>query len=429
MTIIYKAAHILTPQGSSPLKVLSPGYLVVDDGGKIVAVSKTDPRLKFPKARRRDLGEAYLVPGLIDTHTHVPQYAFAGLGESTLLTWLQKYTFPQEVRFSKAEIARFESRQFFRECLRNGTTSVVAYVTSDREATHIAFEEAKRSGMRAFLGLVLMDRGPEKRLLRGARSALSDCKRLHKRWHTPNGRLQFVVTPRFALSCSRELLEAAGRFAVDNNLYLQTHLSESVEEIREVLKFHSWAKSYTDVYARTGCLHKKALLGHCIHLTKSEIELVKKFNSIVVHCPTSNRFLASGTMPLKSYLSQNISVTLGTDVAGGYNLSMFHEAREASEAAKNLKNPIDLERIFYLATLGAAKALGIDDRAGSLEVGKDADFVVLDATSVHPLGREANCYLNARETLARFIYRACPNMVRETHICGKRVFQNNFRYG
>lgn len=416
-------ANIFTSKSPLELTFFKQGYLVVDAQGTIVSLSKKDVRSKFPGAKFVDWSSRYIIPGLIDTHTHLPQYAFSGLGDSTLLSWLKTYTFPQEAKFSSKSHAELEAKHFFQSCLALGTTTVVAYVTSHKEATDVAFSVAEKVGMRAFLGQVLMDLNAPKGLLRKTKEAIADNESLVARWHgKAKGRLQFVVSPRFALSCSKQLLYAAGEFAKANKLLLQTHLSENRDEIAAVMWTHSWAKNYTDIYHQSGCLGKRTLLGHCIHLSPSELSVVKKTQSILVHCPTSNRFLASGSMPLRKYLNAGQRVSLGTDVAGGFSLSMFHEMKEACETSKSFEDALEISEAFYLATLGGAKSLGIDEKVGSFEIGKEADFVVLDADVCHPHGSNADSFNSPKEVLSRFFYKQTSEMVLATFVAGKKLF-------
>ena len=181
------------------LHVLSPGYLAVDESGKICEIAAQIDPSQYPYARFFNYLNCLLLPGMIDTHTHLSQFSNAGIGESQLLPWLEKYTFPQELKFADPQVAQKESQLFFRQCARLGTTTVVPYVTSHAEAVNAAFEEAQKSGLRAFLGQVLMNRNGPEELLVDAEKSLLQSRALAQKWHL-NGLLQFVVSPRFAIS-------------------------------------------------------------------------------------------------------------------------------------------------------------------------------------------------------------------------------------
>ena len=373
-----------------------------------------------------DFGNRIVVPGFIDTHTHLSQHAFAGIGGPPLLPWLHTYTFPQELRFNDADIAEKEASIFFNSCLKLGTTTVVAYVTSNTEATNIAFEEAQKSGIRAWIGKVLMDESAPIGLLQNAATAIEENEKLIQKWNN-NVKLASIISPRFALSCSRGLMRAAGKQAAQFDLFIQTHLSENNDEILAVQKSYSECNSYTDLYHSMGLLGSKTLLGHCIHLSEDEKKLLIETKSVAVHCPSSNRFLASGSMELKRYLDEGIRVSLGTDVAAGFSLSMANEAKEAIETSKIFESPLQLGEALYLATHAGAKALGISHKCGWFNKGNDADFVVINDHAAHPLmqnnlmGHESQIempYNNPEHRLARIFYRFSADFIERTYVSG-----------
>lgn len=422
---------IITPCAAGSAAIHVEGALAVE-GRHLVAVGERAAVLGAmgQGAEVVDWGTALLLPGCIDTHTHLPQYAFAGIGDRTLLDWLAAYTFPQEGRFADPALARAQARSFFWECLRHGTTTVVGYVTSHAKATDVAFAEAERVGLRAWLGSVLMDRNAPDELLRPTEIAIAEARGLAERWHG-KGRLAYVVTPRFAVSCTPELLGAAAELARERQLFLQTHISENPAEIALVEKLFPGSKGYADVYDATGCLGERTLLAHGVHLRSEEVDLCVERGCVVTHCPTSNRFLASGLMPLRRFRARGLRVSLGTDVAGGYSLSMFHEACEAMETSKliwaqdNRFEPLNPFEALRLATLAGAEALGMADSIGSLEVGKEADFVVVrDELTLPGAASLADSHFSSPEQrLARVLYRGHPDMVVAAHVAGDLVWQ------
>ncbi len=425
MKRIYKAIFIDTPS-LGQLRIYNPGFLTVTEDGKIENFSDKikDEELKIGELI--DFGNRIVVPGFIDTHTHLSQHAFAGIGGPPLLPWLQTYTFPQELRFNDADIARKEASIFFDSCLKLGTTTVVAYVTSNTEATNIAFEEAQKSGIRAWIGKVLMDEGAPTGLLQNTDLAIEENEKLIQKWLN-NHKLSSIISPRFALSCSRGLMREAAKQAAQFDLFIQTHLSENNDEILAVQKSYSEFNSYTDLYYKMGLLGSKTLLGHCIHLVENEKKLLIESKSVVVHCPSSNRFLASGSMELKKYLQEGIRVSLGSDVAAGYSLSMANEAKEAIETSKIFKNPLQLGEALYLATHSGAKALGISHKCGWFNKGNDADFVVINDYASHPLmqnnliGNESQMkmpYNSPEHRLARIFYRFSADSIERTYVSG-----------
>ena len=361
--------------------------MTIDEAGRIVDVAPWAP----PRDGLRvvDLRPAVLLPGLVDGHVHFPQTRIIGRASGPLLEWLERSVFPEEARFAEVGYAAAVAPEFVHGMLRAGTTTAAIFSSSHPAATGVLFEELARSGMRALAGLTLMDQGCPEALRLPVEPALAACAELCDRWHGHDrGRLCFAVTPRFAISCTRPLLEAAGRFAADRGLWVQTHTSENVSEGAETLKVHPWGTDYLDVYDRAGLLGSRTLLAHAIHLSPSEWDRVAERQAKVAHCPDSNFFLGSGRMRLRDADDRGVPVALGTDVAAGRTFSMRRVMASAYDNALCLEDRISPARLFRLATLEGAAALGLGEVTGSLEPGKEADFVVLDVPE-HVEGVEA----------------------------------------
>ncbi|MBI4232636.1 amidohydrolase family protein, partial [Candidatus Peregrinibacteria bacterium] len=203
---------------------------------------------------------------------------------------------------------------------------------------------------------------------------------------------------------------------------------ENIEEIAFTKKLFPNFKNYTDIYYQAGILGSKTIMAHCVHLDSDEIKLIKKTKTKIAHCPTSNRFLMSGIMPFRSFQKQNLCMGLGTDVAGGYSLSMFNEMKEAVENSKSLfvfsqgkvSPPMSIAEAFYLATLGGAEVLSMQDQIGSLEKGKKADFLVLDYQSIDPMGDKSD-YRRPEQILSKLIYKADASVVKKVFVNGEKV--------
>lgn len=420
---------VINPTDSGRLTYFDKACLLWDEHGNITYFSDEMPGVDRIAGHEVLVRESMIaLPGLIDLHTHLPQYEFAGQGAEALLPWLEKYTFPQEERFADDAVAELQSLNFFQSCLSQGTTTVVAYLASQRRAAEIAFAEAERSGLRAYLGLTLMDRNVPAALLTTHKDAEKNMLALIDRYHG-KGKTAFVVTPRFAISCTSALLSLCGEVSRAHKTLLQTHISENLAEIEATLKLFPQAKSYSDVYDSHGCLHDKTLLGHGIHLSEPERALIKQRDSVVVHCPVSNNFLGSGIMPYSRWQTEGLRLGLGTDVAAGYSLSMLHEAKQMTEMAKlrahvdNTKTSVSLETALYQATLGNAAAIGREHDLGSFAVGKCADIAIIDDAKCDTLlDEEPNHYASLPERLARLLYRHHPEMVATTLIDGEIVF-------
>jgi guanine deaminase len=373
---IFKAC-VANPIAIDRVDAYDPGYLVVK-GDKIEQLSRGDPRPAMPSAEFIDFGKKTLVPGFVDTHVHLPQFGIMGVGSGELLTWLNTYTYPEETRFADPEYAVTIARKFFDALVVNGTTTAAIYSSVHEKATDIAFSIARTKGIRAFIGKVMMDRNSPPALLEETDESIAASLRLFERWDgADNGRLRYVFTPRFAGSCSMELMMRVGKITRDRNAFIQSHLSENPGEVAWIRQLFPTFPSYTAVYDSAGMLTEQSIMAHCIHVTGDEIAVLCRRGVNVAFCPYSNRTLHSGIMPYRRLRNAGLSISLGSDVAGSPSLAMLDQMREAMAAAD-----ITWSEALYLATLGGAKALGLSDRIGSFGAGKDADFVVVDRDAV-----------------------------------------------
>src|SRR5438067_11484490 len=316
------------------------GALVIANG-KITEVGTYDDLRKRQRPepiRWIDRSNAVIFPGLIDCHTHLPQYSAVARGESQLLPWLRENIFPVERQF-RGPRARQEAPLFFQEVARNGTTTAMVYAAIYEDSCEVGFEAAEKSGLRVILGKMMMDLGsygqlqPKKILS----VSLIESERLCRKWHgAAEGRLEYAFSPRFAVTCSEKLMRSAAEMAQRFGAYLQTHLAENREELEKVhhLYLGMGARDYTHVYEQCGLLTPKTMLGHCIHLNPREIAAIAAAHSSVAHCPTSNLFLGSGLIKLDQLLKAGIAIGLGSDVAAGPELNMWQVMRAAIEVQK-----------------------------------------------------------------------------------------------
>jgi len=368
---IFKAC-VINPLEVDRVDSYDPGYLVVT-AGQIEQLFKEDPRPTFPAAEFIDLANRKILPGFVDTHVHLPQFAIMGVGSGELLTWLNRYTYPEEARFADAEYAAAVAQDFFDALVAGGTTTAVVYSSVHEEATDLAFSAARKKGIRAFIGKVMMDRNSPAALLEDTTESLAGSLRLFERWDgADGGRLRYIFTPRFAGSCSMRLMMEVGKVARERNAFVQSHLSENHDEVAWIRQLFPEYKSYTGVYEAAGVLTPRSIMAHCIHLASDEITMLKRMHVNVAFCPYSNRTLRSGTMPYRTLRDAGLNISLGTDISGGPSLAMLEQMREAMTAG-NIVWP----EALFLATLGGARALGLSDRIGNFQPGKDADFVVV----------------------------------------------------
>jgi guanine deaminase len=379
VTTIYRAS-ILHALGPDQIEYVPAGELVVDGAGKIAAVHAQDAGRPPRDARIVDLPGRLLIPGLVDAHVHIPQIDILGVASESLLDWLHGHVFPSEQACEDPDVARDRARRSFGAMLAAGTTACAAYSSSHTRATEIAFEEAERAGVRAVIGKVLMDRDAPAPLLQEASAALADTARLIERWSgAAGGRLQVAVTPRFALSCSPELLRGAGALARRFGCLVQTHLAENPGEVAAVRHLFPAHRDYTAVYEDAALVGERTLLAHCIHLGDDELERLARAGATAVHCPDSNFYLHSGRFPLARVHARGVAIALGSDVGAGTCFSLVEAMRLGNYAQDT---SVDPRWLFYWATLGGARALGWDRQIGNFAAGKGADFVVLDAAAL-----------------------------------------------
>lgn len=424
--VVFCAALIHTPGGA--LHYRADAALAVQNGKILFSGERSRALELYPEAQFRSYPSCGILPGLVDTHVHLPQWDIAGIGRGELLHWLNTYVFPAEARFADTDFAFDRSVRFFRDALSAGTTTLSVYSAPFFEATDAAFRAAAHTGVRVCMGRTLMDCHAPAELLASAERNIAESLQLAHRWHNVDeGRLMYTLTPRFALACTPGLLRQCGDLARSEGLRVQTHLAENYQEIGRVAETFTESSSYAQVYEQAGLLGAHTILAHCIHLSPQERALLLHNGCAVAHCPSSNRFLQSGLMPLREYLHSGLPVGLGSDVGAGYSLSILHEACEAVETSKlwnivHRENPAPVlspEEAFYLATLGGAKALGLDHRIGDFTPGKEADFCVVDLARLRPLPNFET--VAPGDLLARVLY-STHDLVTRTFVRGNEVW-------
>jgi len=322
-----------------------------------------------------------LLPGFIDAHVHFPQMQVIASYGAELLEWLNTYTFPEETKFANAQHGRRIARLFLDEMIRHGTTTVAAYCSVHKQSAEAFFEESNARDMLNIAGKVMMDRNAPAGVLDTPQSGYDDTKALIAEWHG-KGRQLYAVTPRFAITSSPEQLEMSGTLMREfPDLHMQTHLSENHAEIAFTRELYPWARDYTDVYEKYGLLGRKALFGHCIHLSEREADALSASGSVAVFCPTSNLFLGSGLFDYQRYRQREkpLRIAAATDVGGGTNYSMLRTMDEAYKVIALNGEKLNPFQSSWQMTRGNAEALSISDKVGTLEEGTDADITVLDS--------------------------------------------------
>ena len=410
-------------EGADPsaLEYFEDGLLIVENG---VVAEAGDAATLMPQLSDdvavTDFSGKIIVPGFIDCHVHFPQLdIIASYGEQ-LLDWLNRYAYPAEARFADEAYAREIANVFLDELLRNGTTTALVFGTVHAHSADAILEAAESRGMRLIAGKVLMDINCPEALQDTAESAYADSKTLIERWHG-KGRLGYAITPRFALTSSEEQLAAAGQLASEYpDVWIHTHLAENKAEVEEIARQFPESRSYLDVYDQHGLLRERAVFAHCLHMDNEDRSCMAAKGGAAAFCPTSNLFLGSGLFDLRAMRTANVRVGLGTDVGGGTSLSLLRTASEAYKVLHLQDQALPATRALYLATLGAAEALYLDDKVGNFEPGKEADFVVLDPAGSSLSERRTRVATSIEEVLFAITMLADDRNIAATYVAGNR---------
>jgi guanine deaminase len=397
------------------------GILLVEDGhvARIGPAAELLPTLGGTEVT--EYRDALIVPGFIDTHIHYPQTGIIGAYGTQLLDWLETYTFPAEGRFGDKAHAREVADIFLGELLRNGTTTALVFGTVHKTSVDAFFEAAEALDLRMIAGKVLMDRHAPDYLTDTPESGYADSKELIERWHG-KARLSYAVTPRFAPTSTPEQLALAGQlFHEYPGLYMHTHLSENRKEIEWVGELFPERRGYLDVYDHYRLIGARAVFAHGVHLCDEECQRLGETGSAVAFCPTSNLFLGSGLFDLEKMQRHGVRVGLGTDVGGGTSFSQLQSLNEAYKIMQLQGKSLDPFQSLYLATLGGAKALYLDDRIGNFSAGKEADFAVLDLNATPLSAYRMKQAKSLKEKLFALTILGDDRTVKETFAAGRSV--------
>jgi guanine deaminase len=411
-----------------PAASSSQAYSFIEDGavlvagGRIEAVGEARDILARapPAAVIDDHSDLLIMPGFIDAHVHYPQTQVIGSYGAQLLDWLYNYTFVEEQRFADpahcARVADF----FLDELFRSGTTTAMVYCTVHPQSVDAFFAAAEKRDARMIAGKVMMDRDTPEALRDTAQRGYDESKALIERWRG-RGRLGYAITPRFAVTSTQGQLDAAGALAREfPDCYVQTHANENKAEIARVAALFPEAQSYVDVYARAGLLGSRSVLGHCIHLLDSEVAQLAESRTVAAFCPTSNLFLGSGLFDQARLTQAGARIALATDVGGGTSYSMLRTAAEGYKVLQLNRQSWPALEAFYQMTLGNARALSLDDRIGSIEVGKEADLIALDPVATAALAHRMEAAGgNLEVELFALLTLGDDRAVRQTYVAGE----------
>lgn len=413
--------NIIYSQDKDTLLCAEKSYLICEDG-RVRGVFAQLPD-QYKGVAVTDYGEKLIIPGLTDMHVHAPQYTYRSLGmDLELLPWLNTYAFPEEAKYVQEAYAKKAYGRFAAALHRGATTRASIFATLHTPATHILMDLVEKSGVKAYIGKVNMDRNSPDDLRETTEESaqaterwICDCKDAYRN-------VMPILTPRFIPSCTDELMQKLGELQRKYNLPMQSHLSENRSEIAWVSELHPDTKCYGEAYEKYGMFGGACptIMAHCVHPNEAELELMDKNGVFIAHCPQSNMNLSSGVAPVRTYLDRGMKVGLGSDVAGGAELSIFKAMTDAIRSSKmrwalldSSLAPLTVPEAFYLATKGGGAFWG---KVGSFEAGYEFDAVVLDDSAID--GWEE---FSALQRLERFIYLSDDRDVRNKYVAGVKV--------
>ncbi|MGL5755947.1 MAG: amidohydrolase family protein [Paraclostridium sp.] len=420
---IYKGNIIFT-QNKDNFKIIENGFIVVKNG-KIVNVYDQLPN-EYKNIELVDYNDKIIIPGMNDLHAHAPQFRNLGMAMSKeLIPWLNDYTFPEESKYADIEYADKMYKQFVKEVWKSGTTRIAVFATIHKESTIRLMEIFKNCGIGAFVGKVNMNINCPDNLLENTHQSILDTKEILDMNLEKDSLVKPIITPRFIPSCDSELLRELGNLAIKYNIETQSHLSENQGEIEWVKNLHPKSKFYGDAYNKFNLFGQtKTLMAHCVYSSDEELYLMKTNNVMAVHCPTSNLNLASGIMPIRKFLDKNIDISLGSDISGGHDLSIFKVIVHTIQASKlwwvNSDKKLDflsLSEAFYIATKGGGSFFG---KVGSFEEDYEFDALVIDDSQLN------HDNYNLIERLERFIYIGDDRHILHRYVRGNKINEPKF---
>jgi len=393
------------------------GHWIVVENGIVSGIFPALPE-QYAGIELRDYGSSLIIPAFSDLHIHASQYFQRGVGMDKLLfDWLNDYTFPQEARFSDVSYARAAYGALTDDFLRHGTFHMSIFTTIHRDAADVLFDLLEKMGLSAFVGKVNMDQNSPDFLCETTRGSLDETERFLAT-HIGNSAIQPILTPRFAPTCSEELLKGLGKLARQYHCPMQTHLVESREQVAYTMSLFLGYKSDAEIYLRAGLMENLSILAHVIFPTENDLAIIKETNSICVHCPDATANITAGIMPLVWLSNQGIDIALGSDVGGGHGIPVYRQIARAIQLSKikQFYEPeqqrVTLARAFYHATKAGGSVFG---NVGSLEDGYRFDALVLDG--VDDDGYE----LTPIERFERFCYIGDDRNIGERYITGRKL--------
>ncbi|NLM16753.1 MAG: guanine deaminase [Candidatus Riflebacteria bacterium] len=408
--------NIIFTKDMDKFEIHDDSYLNIENG-KIISISKEN-LFKEVVSYEGNL----IIPGFTDTHLHAPQINNIGLGyDEELLSWLEKYTFPEEAKYKNKDFAKKSYSNFVNRLLENGTTSSVIFGTIHKDTTLLLAEMMEEKGLKAYIGKVNMNRNSPDFYIEETEESVEDTEEFIKALASFEN-IKPIITPRFVPSCTEVLMNKLGDLAEKYDLKIQSHLSESRSEIDWVKDLHPECKNYLDVYVKYSLARNNlnTVMAHCVWLTDEEKEVMKDKEILVSHCPYSNANLTSGIAPVRELISKGINVSLGSDVSGGSEMFMGRIISLAQMLSKmhyvhidETQKPLTISELFYMATKGGGKFFG---NVGSFEEGYSADFLVINDKSIQDINSRTS-----KERLERFLFTGDKSNISKVYVNGRRI--------
>jgi len=409
---------IVYAESENKLNVFEDSYIAVRSGA-VEAIWRTLPE-EYKGAEIIDHKRGVIIPAFSDLHVHASQYVQRCLGMDCLLVdWLNNYTFPQESKFESLEYAKNTYDAYVDEMIRHGTFHASIYTTVHRPATNYLFDKMEKAGLYGYAGMANMDMNSPAYLCETVESALYETEKYLDE-HSGSARVKPILTPRFAPTCSRELLSGLGALAKKYSCGVQTHLVESRWEAAESLRLYPECGSDAEIYERAGLLgHGPSIFAHVIFPTEEDVRIMKKYGSVAVHCPDATANIIAGLMPLAALQQQGVCVTLGSDIGSGQSVAVYRQIARAVQFSK-LKafyepegnSSINFVNAFYQATKAGGSVFG---KVGSFESGYTFNAIVIDQVE------DAGVALTPVERLERFCYAGDDRNIVARYLSGDPV--------
>lgn len=407
------------------LNIFEDAY-VICESGICQGVFKNIPS-KYKNFRVEDYKDNIIIPGMADLHVHAPQYTTRGFGmDLELLDWLKTNTFPEESKYRNLGYAERAYKLFVKDMQNGETTRACIFATIHNGATLSLMNMLESSGLHTYVGKVNMDRNSSDDLCeKSAQDSIGNTRQWILQSMNRFQNTKPILTPRFVPACSNELMKGLRELQKKFQLPVQSHLSENLSEILWVKELNPEASCYGDAYDMFGLFDEqnKTVMAHCVYSTSEEIDIIKKKNVFIAHCPESNINLASGIAPIRKYLDMDVNIGLGSDVAGGSSLSMMKALVYAIQSSKMYwrlvdqnQKPLTFDEAFYLATVGGGAFFG---KVGTFEEGYEFDAVVFDDSDL-----EYPRNLSVRERIERGVYNSGRIRIIDKYVSGNKIRLN-----